>query len=228
MPRFVLHTQKLSDTLKEEVAAMTGAYAADLHRFGFSTMLPANHLLLMYQHCLAWEVVSYLDRIGVMPEAPTELITAHDDSDMLIGYVLYLPAPTHPDACGVSYMAVDDQNRGRGIAKEMMELVKKRYPHVELTCSPAKVPYYQSMGFKMIDWESTQLVMNTRDMSSEGQIAIQDVDPIYNSKQAHDIFMQLVKTYGEKAMRNDQKRLKKHIAEASRRAKAFFQANSAV
>jgi hypothetical protein len=46
-----------------------------------SYKLPAS----LCQHFLAWEVMAYLDRIGIHPEAPTELITAHGDDGAVLG-----------------------------------------------------------------------------------------------------------------------------------------------
>lgn len=74
MPTYSLHTTQPSQAVKHQVATMTGAYTADLHRYDFAGMVPVNLLLGLYQNLLAWEVMSYLDRIGLRPEAPTELI----------------------------------------------------------------------------------------------------------------------------------------------------------
>ncbi|MGN9473746.1 GNAT family N-acetyltransferase [Pseudomonas syringae pv. aptata] len=225
MPTYSLHTTQPSEAVKHQVATMTGAYTADLHRYDFAGMVPVNLLLGLYQNLLAWEVMSYLDRIGLRPEAPTELITAHGGDHSVIGYVLYLPVPSHPDACGLTYMVVHHQHRGLGIGRTMMEKVIARYPHVELTCTPAKVALYQAMGFQIVDSDNTQIVMNTRNHSCEGFVALQDVSTLYESKQAQELQMKLVDMHGKGAVFKDRKRLKKHIAEATKKAKAFYQAN---
>lgn len=226
MLKYVLHTVQPSEVTKGQVATLTGTYAADLHRYDFAGIRPTNCLLDLYQHFLAWEVMAYLDRIGIHPEAPTELITAHDDDGAVLGYVLYLPVPSHPDACGLTYMVVHHQHRRQGIAREMIGMVRGRYPHVELTCTPIKAPFYQELGFRMLDWSDTQLVMNTRNYSCEGLMAIQNVSSIYESPQAKELQAHLLNQYGERAVYKDRKRLKKHIAEAERRAKAYYLANA--
>ena len=208
MHNLVLHTTEPREQLKQQAAAMSWTYAADLHRFGFSNMVPTNRLLKMYQQGLAWEVMSYLDRIGVVPEASVELITAHDVGGLFLGYVLYLPVPTHLDACGVTYMVVERRYRRQSIAKQMIELIRARYPHIELMCTPANVPFYQSIGFNILGFESGQIVMNMRNYSCVGQIAIAKCDLFYNGDGANEIVSKLIEEHSVKVEYAENNRLK--------------------
>lgn len=223
MAYYALHITPPDPETATQVAQLTFDNAGQLHMFDFDSMKPANLLLLVYKHCLAIEVARYVDRIGKLPEAPVELITAHDDATgVVIGYLLYLPVPTHRDACGVTYMAVRTGSRRQGIARKMISMVIERYPHVELTCSFAKVPLYQKLGFQVVDSHKTQIVMNTRSYSCEGMMGIEDVNWIYESDTAFSFMKELADEHGPKAVHNDVKRLKKHVATLTSRAKNFY------
>jgi len=118
-------------------------------------------------------------------------------------------------------MAVASHSRRKGIAKAMMAEVIKRYPHVELTCSPAKVPYYESMGFQMLRARDTQVVMNTWDHTSEGLMQILDVAPIYQSSEVKEVYSGLVQRFGLRAMADAEKQHERHLKQLSYKAAVF-------
>jgi len=184
---------------------------------------PSNHLYEIYKWAVPAEVNLYIDRIGQVPIAPVELLVAFDKETPghVLGFLMYLPVPTHSDACGVTYMAVQKTHRGRGIGSAMMKKAIERYPHVELTCPVAKVGFYERLGFQVLDTHNTQVVMNTRSASTEGQMAIVDVEPIYRSSQALEIRDRLLARWGRKEMVNAESQLNRHVAQLQRQAVAF-------
>lgn len=54
---------------------------------------------------------------------PSRGLCQVDDAagEEVVGFLLYSPVPTHPEACGVNYMAVKQSRRRRGIGSELMK-----------------------------------------------------------------------------------------------------------
>ncbi len=220
MPTVLYHDTPPSKQVTHQVLQMVVTYLTDL---SMMAVPPSNPLYNVYRWTLPCEVDLYLQRIGQMPAAPVELIVAYDDMNPTeaVGFLLYLPVPTHPDACGVTYMAVKQSHRRRGFGTAMMRQAISRYPHVELTCPVKKVPFYEQLGFQVIDSENTQVVMNTRSASTTGLMGIVDVAPIYQSPQAKEIHAQLVNRWGIKVMANAEKQLQRHADQLARQAASY-------
>lgn len=220
MPTVLYHDTPPSQQVTHQVLQMVVTYLSDLSMLAVP---PSNPLYDVYRWTLPCEVDLYLQRIGQMPAAPVELIVAYDDMNPTeaVGFLLYLPVPTHPDACGVTYMAVKQSHRRRGFGTAMMREAIARYPHVELTCPVKKVPFYEQLGFQVIDSENTQVVMNTRSASTTGLMGIVDVAPIYQSPQAKEIHAKLVSKWGIKVMANAEKQLQRHADQLARQAASY-------
>jgi GNAT superfamily N-acetyltransferase len=203
-----------------QVLAMVEYYVTDLSMFSIP---PSNPLHAIYRMTLACEVDEYIRRIGCMPAAPVELVVAFDESRSgeVVGFLLYLPVPTHPEACGVTYMAVKTSNRGRGLGSLMMQGAIARYPHVELTCPIKKVSFYERLGFKVIDSHITQVVMNTRSASAPGMMGVVNAGAIMESKPVGQLHEQLLARWGRKAMLDAEKQLHRHTAQLTFKAKAY-------
>lgn len=186
--------------------------------------VPASNLLFdIYRWALPEEVSAYLHRIGTVPGAPAELLVSFDKTDpgVVTGFLLYAPVPTDPEACGINYMAVKRSHRRRGIGRALMSSLVARYPHVELTCTIEKVPFYEALGFRVLDRHNTQVVMNTRSASSTGLMATLDVTALYESRTAKAMYSDLVQRWGLKKMLAAEKELARHVAKLERRAKTF-------
>lgn len=204
----------------QQVLDMVATYITDLSMLAVP---PSNHLYELYKWALPCEVYAYIDRIGKDPAAPVELLVAFNDEQPteVVGFVMYLPVPTHPDACGITYMAVKSARRRKGIGKGMLHQVIGRYPHVELTCPVSKVGFYECEGFRVLDTHNTQIVMNTREASTSGLMGIVDVVPIYESPQAQVIRDQQMQRWGRKEMLNAEKQLRRHVEQLKRHAEAY-------
>jgi ribosomal protein S18 acetylase RimI-like enzyme len=213
-----VYTQTPHPLIRQQVLDMVKEYHTDLSMLGTP---PSNHLYPIYNWSLVVEVDLYINRIGKIPEFPVELVIASDQGKV-IGFVLTLPVATHPDACAVTYMAVAASARRRGVGSVMMKSVLARYPHTELTCFVSKVPFYEKLGFKVIDVRNTQLVMNTRDHSTEGRIGIVDANSIAQTSEAQALQDQLLQRWGRKEMVSSQKKLARHLEQLCSKAAAFL------
>lgn len=220
MPTVLFHESPPTQEVARQVLQMVDTYLSDLSMLAVP---PSNPLYEVYRWTLPCEVDLYLRRIGQVPTAPVELIVAFDDVDLreVVGFLLYLPVPTHPDACGINYMAVKQSHRRRGLGTAMMREVIARYPHVELTCPVKKVPFYEQMGFQVIDSENTQVVMNTRSASTPGLMGIVDAEQILHSPQTKQIHAQLVGRLGLKVVVNAEKQLQRHVDQLTHQAASY-------
>jgi len=110
----------------------------------------------------------------------------------------------------------------------MIKELISRYPHTELTCTVKTVPFYESLGFQVLDVHNTQVVMNTRSASTTGMMAIIDVTTIYESQEASEIHKRLVQRWGIREMLRAEKQLERHVAQLQRQARAFVDARMKV
>lgn len=223
MPISLYHAAPPINTVSVQVLQLVEDNITDLSQL---SVPPSNHLYDIYRWALPVEVAGYLRRIGQVPSEPVELLVAFDDADLKVvtGFLLYCPVPSHPDACGINYMAVRQSHRGRGIGSDLMKMLIARYPHAELTCTVKKVPFYESLGFRVLDTHNTQVVMNTRSASTPGLMAVIDVAPIYESIEAREIHGRLVQRWGRREMLQAEKQLERHAALLERQARTFVEA----
>ncbi|MNF30575.1 Acetyltransferase (GNAT) family protein [compost metagenome] len=184
---------------------------------------PSNPHYEAYSFALPCEVGMYLQRIGQNPDAPVEAILAFDDStpDKVVGFLVYLPIPTNPEACGVCYMAVLQSHRRHGIGSAMMREAMARYSYVELTCPIKKVAFYEQLGFQVIDAEGTQVVMNTRAGSSPELMGLVNAAEIWGSPQMAQIHEQLVQRWGRKELAKGEKQLRRQVEQLERQAASY-------
>lgn len=209
-----------TDDVTRQILEMVVGNLTDLSMLGVP---PSNPLYGVYSWALPYEISLYITRIGQIPTAPVELIVAYDDGNDtdVVGFLLYLPVPSHPDACGVTYMAVKQSHRRRGIGSAMMRECIARYPHVELTCFIKKVPFYEGLGFQVLDSQNTQVVMNTRSASTTGMMVIVDTARILDMQPVRQIHAQLVQRWGGKEMVKAKKQLERHVDQLKRQAEAY-------
>jgi GNAT superfamily N-acetyltransferase len=208
------------DRVAHQILEIVADNQTDLSMLGLP---PSNPLYGVYRWALSYEISLYITRIGKIPTAPVELIVAYDDGNDtdVVGFLMYLPVPSHPDACGVTYMAVKQSHRRRGIGSAMMRECIARFSHVELTCFVKKVPFYENLGFQVLDALNTQVVMNTRSASTTGLMAIVDTAPILQLPQVKQIHAQLVQRWGIREMAKAEKQRDRHIDQLRRQAAAY-------
>lgn len=184
---------------------------------------PSNLLYNVYQYAIGYEVHLYLEALNGTKGIAVELLVAtdEDDPEQVVGFLLYLPIQGDCDACGVAYMAVQAGHRRQGIARRMLREMVGRYPHAELTCAVAKVPWFESMGFQVVGVRGTQVLMNTRDHSSDGLMGLLDVGPIYSSLEVRQIHTYLLQKHGKRAMLDAEKQRDRHLDHLTHKAHEF-------
>ncbi len=187
------------ESLKSQVLQMVVDYFSDISPV---PLAPSNPLYQLYQYVIGYEVHLYLQAMNGEADSPAQLLLALDDEDpsQVLGFTLYLPSQDDPEACTLSYMAVQASHRQRGVARAMLRQLIERRPHVELKCVASKVPYFETMGFQVLAAHGSQVLMNTRDQRSDGMVAVQDLAPVFQSTEVRQIHAYLVKQHGKQAM----------------------------
>ena len=68
-----------------------------------------------------------------------------------------------------------------------------------------------------------QVVMNTRNGASNGAVAVQDLEPIFQSKEVRQIYSYLVQQNGRKAMSEAEKQRNRLLDQLARQAQDLVQ-----
>jgi len=210
------------EAINSQIMQMVVDYVTDISMVAIA---PSNPLYNLYQYGIGYEVHLYLQAMDGSRGIPVELIVATDEQDpeTVIGFLLYLPVQDDPQACSVAYMAVQARHRRQGVARAMLQTVLDRYPHAELACFIAKVPYFEALGFQVVGARGPQVLMNTRDHGTDGLLAVLDVAPIYNSLEVRQIHTYLLQQHGKRAMVDAEKQRDRHLDQMTRQARAFVQ-----
>lgn len=222
MPITRYHAHPISQDIGDQIVRLAADNVTDLSQ---NSVPPSNLLYEIFQWALPTEIGAYMSRIAEVPGEPVELLVAFDevDNEVVTGFILYSPVPTHTEACGVNYMCVRQSHRRRGIGRELLRTLIGLYPHTELTCTIKKVPFYESIGMQVIDSHNTQIVMNTRSESTPGEMAVLNVQPIYNSPEASQIFDRLMQKWGPKEMKKAEKDLARLADQLARQAQHYVE-----
>jgi len=206
------------EPINSQILQMVVDYLTDIST---AAIPPSNLLYNVYQYAIGYEVHLYLEAVGGSKGIAVELIVALDEQEQVLGFLLYLPVKDDPEACGVAYMAVRASHRRQGVARAMMQDMLARYPHAELTCAVEKVPVFESMGLQVRGVRGTQVLMNTRDYSTDGLMGLLDVAPIYSSLEVRQIHTYLLQKHGKRAMVDAEKQRDRHFDQLTRKAQAF-------
>jgi GNAT superfamily N-acetyltransferase len=187
------------EALKSQVLQMVVDYLSDISPV---SLTPDNPLYQLYQYVIGYEVHLYLQTMDSALSSNPQLILALDDQDpsQVLGFALYLPSKDDPQACTLAYMAVQAGQRRHGLARAMLQRMVTRHPHAELACVASKVPNFEAMGFQVLAARGPQVLMNTRDHRSDGMVAVQDLAPIFQSREVRQIHAYLTKQHGKQAM----------------------------
>ncbi len=220
------YTSPCPEPVNSQILQMVVDYLTDIS----SVALPPSNLLYnIYQYAIGYEVHLYLEALGGAKGIAVELIVATDEQDpaKVVGFLLYLRVKDDPEACGVAYMAVHASHRRQGVARAMMDEMLSRYPHGELTCTVEKVPAFESMGFQVRGVRGTQVLMNTRDYSTDGLMGVLDVASIYSSLEVRQLHTYLLQKHGKRAMIDAEKQRDRHFDQMTRKARLFVQSRLA-
>lgn len=209
------------EPINAQILQMVVDYLTDISMVAIP---PSNLLYNVYQYAIGYEVHLYLEALDGSKGIAVELIVALDAQEQVIGFLLSLPVKDDPEACGVAYMAVHASHRRKGVARAMMQDMLARYPHAELTCAVEKVPAFESMGFQLRGVRGTQVLMNTRDYSTDGLMGLLDVASIYSSLEVRQIHTYLLQKHGKRAMVDAEKQRDRHFDQMTHKARMFVHA----
>lgn len=208
------------ESLKSQVLQMVVDCFSDISP---APLTPSNPLYQLYQYVIGFEVHLYLQAMDPAVDTSARLILALDDEDpsQVLGFALYLPTRDDPPACTLVYLAVQASQRRHGIARAMLQQMTARHPHAELACAAGKVPVFEAMGFQVLAARGPQVLMNTRTHRSNGLVAIQDLAPIFQSREVRQIHAYLLKQHGNRAMSDAEKQRDYLLDQMTRQAEAL-------
>lgn len=208
------------ESLKSQILQMVVDYLSDISPV---SLTPSNPLYQLYQYVIGYEMHLYLQAMDSASATSARLLLALDDQDpsQVLGFALYLPAKDDPEACTLAYIAVQASARRRGIARAMLQQMITRHPHAELACVASKVPTFEAMGFQVLAAHGPQVLMSTRNHGSNGMVAVQDLAPIFQSKEVRQIHAYLVKQHGKKAMSEAEKQRDRQLDQMARQAQTL-------
>jgi len=208
-----------AEPLKSQLLQLVVDHFTDLSA---TALPPSNPLYNLYQYGLGFEVHLYLEALGGT-RLPVGLVLAcaEDDPQRLLGFLLYLPIAGEDTACTVAYLAVDGNQRRRGIARAMLELLRQRHPRIELACAKGKVPCFEALGFAVSGARGPQVLMASGAPGGDAELAVLDVAPIFRTVEIQQIHSYLLKQHGRKAMIEAERKRDRHLDELTRHAAAF-------
>lgn len=208
------------ESLKSQILQMVVDYFSDISPV---SLTPGNPLYQLYQYVIGYEMHLYLQAMDSAQATCARVILALDDQDpsQVLGFALYLPVKDDPEACTLAYMAVQASQRRHGIARAMLQQMISRRPHAELACVVSKVPTFEAMGFQVLTALGPQVLMSTRDHRADGMLAVQDLAPIFESKEVRQIHAYLVKQHGKRAMSDAEKQRDRLLDQMTQQAQAL-------
>ena len=107
------------------------------------------------------------------------------------------------------------------MARALLQHMTTRRPHAELACVAGKVPIFEALGFQVLAARGPQVLMNTREDGADGSVAVQDLAPIYQSREVRQIHAYLVQQHGKKAMGEAEKKRDRQLDQMARQAQAL-------
>ena len=210
------------ESLKAQVLQMVVDYLSDISPV---SLTPSNPLYQLYQYVVGFEVHRYLERMdGAQPGQP-KLMLALDDEDpaRVLGFALYLPYMDDPQACALLYLAVQASHRKHGIGSALVAEMIARYPHAQVACVAGKAPFFEALGFQAIAAHGPLVVLNTRREASHGTLAVQDLEPIFQSTEVRQIYSYLLKQHGRDAMGDAERKRDRLLDQLARQAQAHME-----
>lgn len=187
------------ESLKSQVLQRVVDYFSDISPVPLTS---DNPLYQLYQYVIGYEVHLYLQSMdGAQTAKPRlTLALADEDPSIVLGFALYLPYLDDPEACALHYLAVNTKQRRHGIGRAMVEQMLARFPHAQVACAAGKAPYFARLGFQALAARGPQVLMNSRHYASNGTVAVQNLQPIYQSTEVRQIHAYLLKQHGAQAM----------------------------
>lgn len=206
-----------AESLKSQLLQMVVDYFSDLSPL---PLQPSNPLYALYQYVLGYEVHLYLQGMGSDANASARLLLALADEDPLhvLGFALYLPCIDDPQAATLLYLAVNSTQRRQGIGRALLKQLRLLHPHLALACVPNQVAMFRQLGFQVLGARGPQVLMNSQAQAADGWVAVQDLQPTFQSREVRQIHTYLLKQHGSQAMRQAERQRDRLLDQLTRQA----------
>lgn len=210
------------EALKAQVLQMVVDYLTDISPV---SLTPSNPLYPLYQYVVGYEVHLYLQRMEAGQPGCPRLLLALDaeDPSQVLGFALYLPYLDDPEACALLYLAVRAERRRQGIGGALVTWMVAAHPHAQVACVASKAPFFEAQGFHPLNAHGPQVVLNTRREASRGPLAVQDLEPIFQSTEVRQIHAYLLQQHGRHAMGEAERQRDRLLDQLARQAQAYVQ-----
>lgn len=207
------------EALKAQVLQMVVDYLTDISPV---SLTPSNPLYPLYQYVVGYEVHLYLQRMEAGQPGCPRLLLALDaeDPSQVLGFALYLPYLDDPEACALLYLAVRAERRRQGIGGALVARMAAAHPHAQVACVASKAPFFEAQGFHPLNAHGPQVVLNTRREASRGTLAVQDLEPIFQSTEVRQIHAYLLQQHGRHAMGEAERQRDRLLDQLARQAQA--------
>lgn len=208
------------EALKAQVLQMVVDYLTDISPV---SLTPSNPLYQLYQYVVGYEVHLYLQRMEAGQPGCPRLLLALDaeDPSQVLGFALYLPYLDDPEACALLYLAVRAERRRQGIGGALVTRMVAAHPHAQVACVASKAPFFEAQGFHPLNAHGPQVVLNTRREASRGTLAVQDLEPIFQSTEVRQIHAYLLQQHGRHAMGEAERQRDRLLDQLARQAQAY-------
>lgn len=208
------------ESLKAQVLQMVVDYLSDLSPV---SLTPSNALYPLYQYVVGFEVHRYLERMDDAQPGQPKLLLALDaeDPSQVLGFALYLTYLDDPQASALLYLAVRTRQRKRGMGGALVAEMIARHPHAQVACVASKAPFFEALGFHVLHAHGPQVVLNTRRAASQGTLAVQDLQPIFQSTEVRQIYSYQLKRHGRHAMGDAERQRDRLLDQLARQAQAY-------
>jgi GNAT superfamily N-acetyltransferase len=169
-----------------------------------------------------WVVAEVNLQLGLGPHnGHFRLAVALDDFGDVVAFATFTTSTSHPNACGINYIATSPGFRRQGLMRSLVELIRSNYSDVSLCCDLDLVPYYTPLGFYLTAPEGTQVSLSTAQSTAVMPMLSEEI--ILESPPIARIMDNLNKKYGKrlkdvhKAYSTERKRAEKNIAKEFQR-----------
>lgn len=173
----------LSDDQTFELLSLVAENANSISVHTFKSDAP------IYPYLMMRELIKtrfYLERLGDNEPRATHLITTVSN-EVIVGYILYHRTVGSTKDIAIISTIVETSHRGRGLLRNMMEILKNENDSISLTCFTDRVPVYTNLGFTAFSSQETQVCMYYGYPDDKAIIAVDDeyvdqMDAVINAK----------------------------------------------
>lgn len=131
----------------------------------------------IYDYLKTREIVKaeeYLSRLTSTGINRTHIIINTDDTDIIMGFILYHKVVNKPKDTAIICTIVSDKFRRKGIVRSMMEELQNNYDSITLSCFLEKVEIYSKFGFQIEGQWATQVGMYYGEIEDGEIVTIDD------------------------------------------------------